>query len=103
MPTYKFLNTKTKKQFLEFMKISELDPYLAANPHLQQRVNGAPLIAYGTMGSEIKSDNGFKEVLSKIAEKHPQSPLADRYLRKSAKEVQTERVVAKHKKRSNSK
>lgn len=100
MPTYKFLDTRTGKSFLEFMKISELDDYKKANPHLEQRVHGAPMIATRVLGSEIKTDGGFKEVLTNIAEKHPLSPLADRYLRKSIKQVKTEQVVAKHRKRA---
>lgn len=82
------------------MKISELDLFKELNPHLVQVPNGAPLIAYRNLGSEIKVDGGFKEVLQKAAEAHPLSPLADRYMRKSNKQLKTEEVVKKHRKRS---
>jgi hypothetical protein len=36
MPIYDFVNTKTKKEFKEEMKIAELDGYLEANPHIKQ-------------------------------------------------------------------
>lgn len=103
MPTYKFRHRETGKEFIQFMKISELDPYKESNPHLEQVPNGAPLIAYRNLGSEIKVDGGFKEVLQKAAEAHPLSPLADRYMRKSVKQIKTEEIVKKHRNRSSKK
>lgn len=100
MPTYKFRHKITEKENIEFMKISERDDYLKENPDLVQVPYGAPLIAYRNMGSEIKVDGGFKEVLQKAAEAHPLSPLADRYMRKTAKQLKTEQVVKKHRNRS---
>lgn len=82
------------------MTISERTKYLEENPNIEQLVHGAPMIVYGNMGSEIKTDGGFKEVLTKIAEKHPLSPLGDRYAKKSNKQLKTEEIVRKHRKRS---
>ena len=45
---------------------------------------------------DSKTDSGFKEVLSKAAEAHPNSPLAERYGRKSVKQTQVDRVRKKH-------
>ncbi len=39
-----------------------------------------------------KTDSGFKEVLSKAAEAHPNSPLGERYGRKSVKDTQIEKI-----------
>lgn len=103
MPTYKFLDKNTGKEFLEFMSISALGDYLAANPHLEQRVHGAPMISSHRGGDRAKPDGGFTEVLQKIAEHHPQSELADRYMKKSIKQLKTEEVMKKHRKRSNTK
>jgi hypothetical protein len=44
---------------------------------------------------QARQPDGFKEVLSKIADAHPASPLADRYKKKSIKEGQTAAVVKK--------
>ena len=44
----------------------------------------------------IKSDSGWKENLSRIAEAHPRSALADRHGKKSIKEIKTKQVVEKH-------
>ena len=52
-----------------------------------------------TTGSiDSKTDSGFKEVLSKAAEAHPNSPLAERYGRKTVRQTQVE---AARKKRTN--
>ena len=48
----------------------------------------------GTMDG--KTDNGWKEVMSKISEAHPKSELAKRYGKKSVKDTQIERVIKKH-------
>ena len=103
MPTYKFLDHKTGKEFIEFMTISELGSYLVANPHIEQRVYGAPMISSHRGGDRAKPDGGFTEVLQKIAEHHPQSELADRYMRKSIKQLKTEEVVKKHRNRQRNK
>jgi hypothetical protein len=68
MPTYKFLNTNTCKEFEEFMSISALDLYLKENPNITQLVNGAPMISSGRgMG---KPDNGFRDLLKDMKKKH---------------------------------
>ena len=68
MPTYKFLNTTTGKEFEDFMSISALDQYLKDNPNIVQLVNGAPMIASGRgMG---KPDQGFRDLLKDMKKKH---------------------------------
>ena len=68
MPTYKFLNTTTKKEFTDFMSISELEGYLKDNPHFTQLVHGCPAIVSGRgMG---KPDNSFRDVLKEIKKKN---------------------------------
>jgi len=47
----------------------------------------------------MKNDGGWKDNLSRIAEKHPTSALAERYGKRSAKEIATRNVVQKHLKR----
>ena len=37
MPTYDFLNTKTGKEFSEFMSISEKETYLKHNSHIHRK------------------------------------------------------------------
>lgn len=64
MPTYKFLNNETSEEFEVFMKISELDEYKAANPHLTQLVNGCPTLHSGR-GMQ-KPEQGFRDLLKDI-------------------------------------
>ena len=94
MPTYSFLNTKTGKEFTELMGISEKEKYLKKNKHIKQQITTINIIS-GTGG--IKNDGGWKEVQSKIAERNPGTPFADRHGRASTKEIKTRKVLKKHK------
>jgi len=98
MPTYQFLNTETNEEFEVFMKISEREEYLKSNPHIQS-VLTAPSIVSGVSTSNSRTGRvpeGFKEVLSKVAEKHPTSKVAQRYGKKSIKQIKTEQIIKKH-------
>ena len=94
MPTYSFLNTKTGKEFTELMGISEKEKNLKKNKHIKQQITTINIIS-GTGG--IKNDGGWKEVQSKIAERNPGTPFADRHGRASTKEIKTRQVLKKHK------
>ena len=48
------------------------------------------------MGVNMKNDGGWKDNLSRIAEAHPTSALADRYGKRSAKDIATKKVIKKH-------
>src|SRR5210317_1906157 len=98
MPIYTFLNKKTKKEYDEMMSISEMEEYLDKNPHITQVIKGLNIIS-GASGITMKTDGGWKENLSRIAEAHPKSALADRYGKKSIKQSKTEQVLAKRRKR----
>ena len=99
MPTYEFLNTKTKKIEEHTMSVSAYDQFKADNPHLERYYSEAPLFSYTGTGDLAgkKTDNTWKEVMSKIAEQNPRSPLADRVLRKSTKRIKTDEILKKHK------
>jgi hypothetical protein len=58
------------------MKISELDDFKAKNTHLTQTIVGAPATISGT-GTRIKTDDGFKEVLSKVKETYTINNIKD--------------------------
>ena len=93
MPTYTFHNKVTGVVEDKILKISEKEQYLKDNPDVEQVHTGINIVA--GVGS-IKSDSGWKENLSRIAEAHPRSPLADRHGKKSIKEIKTKQVVEKH-------
>lgn len=94
MPTYEFRDTKTGEEFEIIMTWSKREEYLKENPHVEP-VLGAPAIIGGT-GGYTKAPTGFNEVLSKVAEAHPASPLAEKHGSKSIKDVQTRQIVKKH-------
>jgi len=94
MPTYTFEDTNTGEVFETVMRISERDEFIKENPHIKQLITGAPMIVGGVGG--MKNDAGWGEVLSKAAEAHPNSPLADRYGSKTIKQIKTEQAVKKH-------
>ena len=93
MPTYSFINKKTKKEFTEFMSMSEKDKYLKKNKHITQTLKTINIIS-GTGG--IKNDSGWNEVQSKIAERNPGTPYADRHGKRSTKEIKTRQVLKKY-------
>jgi hypothetical protein len=102
MPLYTFYNKRSKKEFTEMMSISEMESYLKKNKHISQRITGINIVA-GVSGMSYRSDQGWKETLSKVAEAHPQSALASEVGKKSIKQIKTEQVVKKHRARQNAK
>ena len=99
MPVYTFENVKTGKEYTEHMSMSELDDYLKKNKNVRQVFTSLNIVG-GVAGLTHKPDSGFKDVVQKIAEKHPGSPLAERYKKKSIKEIRTKQVIDKHRKRN---
>lgn len=96
MPTYNFIDTITKEEFDLFMKWTEREVFLKENPHVQSVLTAPAIVtSIAGMGSHRVPD-GFKEVLSKVAEKHPGSVVGDRYGKKSIKEARTAQVVKNH-------
>jgi hypothetical protein len=95
LPTYEFLNTETNEEFEVFMKISEREEYLKSNPHIKPLLT-APAIVSGVGSGGDKKLGGFKEVLQKVGEKYPTSPVGEKYHSKSIKEAKTARVVKSH-------
>jgi hypothetical protein len=96
MPTYQFHDTKTGESFETVMKISERELYLKDNPHIQPIISAPALVSGVSTSTQYKVPTGFKEVLSKVAEAHPTSVVADRYGQKSIKRVKTEQLIKKH-------
>ena len=102
MPLYTFENKKTGKEFTEMMTISEMENYLLKNKHIRQIINSVNIVA-GVSGASYRSDSGWKETLSKVAEAHPMSALANEMGTKSTKQIKTEQVMKKHKARQSAK
>jgi|TARA_B110000444_G_scaffold201507_1_gene193446 hypothetical protein len=102
MPLYSFKNTKTGRKFTDMMSIAEMEEYLVKNKHIKQQVTSINIVA-GVSGQSYRSDQGWKETLSKVAEAHPMSALANEMGTKSTKQIKTEQVMKKHKARQRAK
>jgi len=97
MPTYRFYNSKTKTEFEDYMSISDMEKF-TKKKHIELLLPTQMNIVSSVGSVDGKTDSGFKEVLSKAAEAHPNSPLAERYGRKTVRQTQVE---AARKKRTN--
>ena len=97
MPTYSFHNTKTGEEFDKFMSWKDRDQYLEDNPDLKPVITSAALI--GGTGDRTKPPAGFNDVLSRVAENSPYSPLADTHGKKDAKSVANRNIVKKARKK----
>ena len=98
MPSYTFENKKTGKVWTDIMTIDEMEKYLNKNKNVRQIITSVNIVA-GVSGMSYRSDKGWNETLSKIAEKHPQSKLAQDMGTKSTKQIKTEQVRKKHTKK----
>ena len=98
MPTYRFLNTKTKEEYEELMSISEMEKH-KKQKHIKLLPPTQMNIVASVGSVDSHTDRGFKEVLSKVSEAHPESPLARRYGRRSVKDTQIEKVRKMHRNR----
>tara|TARA_B100000459_G_scaffold117005_1_gene69871 strand:- start:145 stop:453 length:309 start_codon:yes stop_codon:yes gene_type:complete len=93
MPTYEFLNKETGQFEDHFMSYTKLDEFKKNNPHLLQQISAPNIV--GGHGDRVKTDDGFKEVLSKIGDAHPGS---DVHAKHGSKDIKREKSVATIKK-----
>ena len=98
MPMYTFENTDTGEQFDMLMKIADKEKYLKKNINIKQVIT-APNLNFGGVGDRTKPPSGFKDVLSRIGEANPMSPMADDYGKKDAKSVAIRDSVKRVKKK----
>lgn len=99
MATWSFKDKNTNEVFdMWFQGWAARDEYLKENPHIEVDYSqSAPAIISGAMGTgSNKVPDGFKEVLSKVAEAHPGTEFADRHGKLGIKEAKTRQVVKKH-------
>ncbi|CAB4124152.1 hypothetical protein UFOVP49_33 [uncultured Caudovirales phage] len=92
---YTFKIIKSGKIVSYDMKVSEYDEFKINHPELERYIDSAPVFNYRG-SSDFKTDNTWNEVLSKVAEKHPGSPLAEKHKKKTSKEIKTRDIFNKH-------
>ena len=97
MPTYSFRNNETGEQYDMIMKYEDKVIYLNNHPEIESIITKAPGLTTGT-GDRTRPPEGFKEVLSKIAEANPNSTLASDFGKKDHASVKKREVIEKHRK-----
>ena len=98
MPTYRFKDHHTGEVWEELMMISEMEELIKTDTI--ELLPPTQMNTVSSVGSiDSKTDGGWKEVMSKAAEAHPNSPLAERYGKKTVKQSQVEKVMKKHRDR----
>ena len=98
MPTYRFYNKRTKKEYTDLMSISEMEEFIQKK-HIKLLPPTQVNIVSSVGNIDSKTDNGWKEVLSKVSEAHPASALANQYGKKSVKDTQVDRIIHKHRRK----
>lgn len=81
MPIYTFRNKKTDEIFDKMMSYSSKVEYLEQNPDIESLI-GAPSVGDPVRLGVRKTDDGFREVLSKIGAANYRSNLSDKLSRK---------------------
>lgn len=94
MPIYTFRDKTTGEEWETIVSLSKREEILE-DPNIEQ-VIFAPTLVSGIAGVTHKTDSGFKDVLSRIGEANPYSPMGAEYGSKGIKESKTREVVAKH-------
>ena len=98
MPTYRFYNKRTKKEYTDLMSISEMEEFIKKK-HIKILPPTQVNIVSSVGNIDSKTDSGWKEVLSKITDAHPASALANQYGKKSVKDTQVDRIIHKHRRK----
>ena len=95
MPTYRFYNKRTKKEYTDLMSISEMEEFIKKK-HIKILPPTQLNIVSSVGHIDSKTDSGWKDVLSKITDAHPSSELARQYGKKSVKDTQIDKVIKTH-------
>ena len=80
------------------MSISEMEEFIQKK-HIKLLPPTQINIVSSVGNIDSKTDNGWKEVLSKVSEAHPASALANQYGKKSVKDTQVDRIIHKHRRK----
>ena len=93
MPTYAFRDKETGEVFEKFLMMSSREKFLEDNPNYTQVPNATGGLISSVGDRTKNTDGGWNEVMSKAAEAHPHSPLAEKYGKQTHKEIKTREAV----------
>ena len=94
MPIYEFKRISTGEIFEEIMSMSAMEEFVK-DDDIEKVVSAAQIIS-GIPGITHKNDGGFKDLMSRVADANPNSPLADEHGKKDVKSSKLRDVAKKH-------
>ena len=90
---YDFKNMKTGEVKEYSMSWKDLDQFKKENPDLQQQILPPNFITRRDGDVLKKAGAGWNEVLQKVGEAHPGSEVAKKNIRRTSKQVATDKIV----------
>jgi hypothetical protein len=94
MPIYEFRLKETGEVFEEFFNYQQKIDFLEANPDIEEII-GAPNFVSGIAGVTHKNDSGFNDLLNRIGNANPHSPLGQQHGDKGIKSTKIREAVNK--------
>lgn len=98
MPKYGWYDPETDQEFETDMTYEEMQQFKKDNPELEQRFN-LNFVSSQYMTTGGKMDDGWKDMLGRIADENPESDVKDYGRRRTAKEIKTREAIDKNRKR----
>ena len=94
MPIYEFRLKETGEVFEEFFNYQQKIDFLETNPDIEEII-GAPNFVSGIAGVTHKNDSGFNDLLNRIGNANPHSPLGQQHGDKDIKSTKIREAVNK--------
>jgi hypothetical protein len=94
MPIYEFRLKETGEVFEEFFNYQQKIEFLEDNPDIEEII-GAPHLISGIAGVTHKTDSGFNDLLNRIGNANPHSPLGQQHGDKDIKSTKIREAVNK--------
>lgn len=94
MPLYEFRLKETGEVFEEYFTYDQKKSFLEDNPDIEEII-GAPNIISGIAGVTHKTDSGFNDLLNRIGNANPHSPLGQQHGDKGIKATKVREAVNK--------
>jgi len=94
MPIYEFRLKETGEVFEEFFNYQQKRDFLDDNPDIEEII-GAPNFVSGIAGVTHKNDSGFNDLLNRIGNANPYSPLGQQHGDKDIKSTKIRDAVSK--------
>jgi hypothetical protein len=94
MPLYEFRIKESGETFEEYFTYDQKKAFLEDNPEFEEII-GAPNIISGISGITHKTDSGFNDLLNRIGNANPHSPLGQQHGDKGIKATKVREAVNK--------